>query len=67
MCGVTRAWVSLRWKIAKGPPDALLAEQLAVVAPMPVPAQVHVQGPLPLTAEAVPAAQRFAVGAAERV
>lgn len=37
-------------------------EQLAFDAP-PVPAQVHVYGPLPDTADALPAAQRFDEGA----
>jgi hypothetical protein len=37
------------------------AEQLALVPP-PEPAQLHDHGPLPLTLEAVPAVQRFAVG-----
>ena len=41
------------------------AEQLAVVPPLE-PAQVQLQGPLPLTLEAVPALQRFAVGALVR-
>ena len=36
--------------------------QVAVV-PLPAPAQLHVHGPLPLTVSAVPALQRFAVGA----
>lgn len=35
-------------------PDARFAEQLAVVPP-PIPAQVQVHGPVPATAEAVPA------------
>ena len=37
------------------------AEQVAVVPPS-LPAQVHCHGPLPLTVEAVPVLQRFAVG-----
>ena len=40
----------------------MFAEQLAVDPP-PDPAQVQVHGPEPLTAETVPALQRFAVGA----
>ena len=43
-----------------------VAEQVAVVPP-PLPAQLHDQGPLPLTVEAVPALQRFAVGALARL
>ena len=39
-----------------------VAEQFAVV-PLFDPVQLHVHGPLPLTAVAVPALQRFAVGA----
>ena len=38
------------------------AEQVAVVPPL-LPAQVHDHGPVPLTADAVPALQRLAVGA----
>src|SRR5271157_3818799 len=41
------------------------AEQLAVVPP-PEPAHVQFHGPEPLTLEAVPALQRFAVGALVR-
>src|ERR1700743_2230357 len=49
------------------PPDEPVATarealQLAVVPPL-LPAQLHFQGPLPLTAEAVPAEQRLLVGA----
>ncbi len=40
----------------------ILAEQLAVVPPFD-PVQLHVHGPVPLTAVAVPALQRFVVGA----
>jgi hypothetical protein len=45
-------------------PDELETEalQLAVEPPL-LPAQLHFHGPLPLTADAVPAAQRLAVGA----
>src|SRR6185437_2664227 len=46
-----------------GVADAVLvAEQVAVVPPL-LPAQVHDHGPVPLTADAVPALQRLAVGA----
>lgn len=45
---------------------AFVAEQVAAVPP-PLPAQLHDQGPLPLTVEAVPALQRFAVGALARL
>ena len=45
---------------------ALVAEQVAVVPP-PLPAQLHDQGPLPLTVEAAPVVQRFAVGALARL
>ena len=45
---------------------AFVAEQVAVVPP-PLPAQVHDHGPLPLTVDAVPALQRFAVGALVRL
>ena len=38
------------------------AEQLALVPPLE-PTQVQLQGPLPLTADVVPALQRSAVGA----
>ena len=38
------------------------AEQVAVVPPL-LPTQLQIQGPLPVTAVAVPALQRFAVGA----
>jgi hypothetical protein len=41
------------------------AEQIAVVPPL-LPAQLHDHGPLPLTLDAVPALQRFAVGALVR-
>jgi hypothetical protein len=40
----------------------IFAEQLAVVPPLE-PVQLHVHGPLPLTAVAVPELQRFVVGA----
>lgn len=40
-----------------------LAEQVAVVPPY-APAQVHTHGPVPATADAVPAMHRFAVGVA---
>jgi hypothetical protein len=43
--------------------EASLSEQVAVLPPL-LPAQLHDHGPLPLTAEAVPAVQRFAVGLA---
>jgi hypothetical protein len=39
-----------------------LAEQLAVVPPFE-PTQLHVQGPVPLSVEAVPVVQRPEVGA----
>jgi hypothetical protein len=39
-----------------------LAEQLAVVPPL-LPTQLHVQGPVPLSVEAVPVVQRPEVGA----
>ena len=42
------------------------AEQVAVVPPL-LPAQLHDQGPLPLTVDAVPVVQRLAVGALVRV
>jgi hypothetical protein len=42
------------------------AEQVAVVPPL-LPAQFHDQGPLPLTADVVPAVQRLAVGVLARV
>ena len=42
------------------------AEQSALVPPL-TPEQLHVQGPLPLTAEAVPMPQRFVAGAAVSV
>jgi hypothetical protein len=45
------------------PVEASLSEQVAVLPPL-LPAQLHDHGPLPLTAEAVPAVQRFAVGLA---
>ena len=45
------------------PVEASLSEHEAVAPPLP-PAQVHDQGPLPLTFVAVPALQRLAVGAA---
>ena len=41
------------------------AEQVAVV-PLPLPAQLHDHGPLPLTVDAVPVLQRLAVGALVR-
>ncbi len=44
----------------------MFAEQLAVVPPFD-PVQLHVHGPLPLTAVAVPALQRFVVGAVSNV
>ena len=40
----------------------MVAEQFAVVPPFD-PVQLHVHGPLPLTAVAVPALHKFAVGA----
>ena len=43
--------------------EASLSEQVAVVPPL-LPAQLHDQGPLPPTADAVPAVQRLAVGLA---
>jgi hypothetical protein len=43
-----------------------VAEQVAVVPPL-LPAQLQFQGPLPLTADAVPALQRLAVGAVDRL
>jgi hypothetical protein len=45
------------------PVEASLSEQVAVLPPL-LPAQLHDHGPLPLTAEAVPVVQRFAVGLA---
>src|SRR5262245_31912937 len=54
------------WKIVKGETVERFAEQLAVVPP-PVPAQLQVHGPLPLTAEGVPTAHRLVVGAEVRV
>ena len=42
--------------------EASLSEQVAVEPPL-LPTQVHDHGPLPLTAEAVPAVQRLVVGA----
>jgi hypothetical protein len=47
--------------LPQAPAVSSRAEQPAVVPP-PEPAQVQVQGPLPLTLDAVPALQRFAVG-----
>ena len=44
----------------------LAALQLAGVPP-PLPAQVHVHGPVPPTADGVPALQRFVVGATDTV
>ena len=44
------------------PLEASLSEHDAVPPPL-LPAQVHDHGPLPLTFEAVPTLQRFAVGA----
>ena len=41
------------------------AEQVAVVPPL-LPAQLHDHGPLPVTADAVPALQRLVVGALVR-
>jgi hypothetical protein len=43
-----------------------VAEQVAVVPPL-APAQLHDHGPLPLTVDAVPVVQRFAVGALVRL
>ncbi len=40
----------------------MLAEQFAVLPPF-APAHVHVHGPAPATADAVPALQRFVAGA----
>jgi hypothetical protein len=45
------------------PVEASVSEQVAVLPPL-LPVQLHDHGPLPLTAEAVPAVQRFAVGLA---
>jgi hypothetical protein len=45
-----------------GADATIVAEQVATVPPL-LPAQVQFQGPLPLTADAVPALHRFAVGA----
>ena len=45
---------------------AMFAEQLAVEPPFD-PAQLQVQGPLPVTVLALPAVQRLLVGAAVRV
>jgi hypothetical protein len=45
-----------------GADATIVAEQIATVPPL-LPAQVQLQGPLPLTADAVPALHRFAVGA----
>ena len=44
-------------------PDAFGAAQLALLPPL-LPVQFQFQGPLPVTAEAVPAEQKLAVGAA---
>ena len=44
------------------PVDASLSVHEAVLPPL-LPAQLHAHGPLPLTVDAVPAVQRFAVGA----
>ena len=44
------------------PVEASLSEHDAVLPPV-LPTQVHAHGPLPLTLEAVPVLQRFAVGA----
>jgi hypothetical protein len=44
------------------PVEASVSEQVAVLPPL-LPVQLHDHGPLPLTAEAVPAVQRLAVGA----
>ena len=41
------------------------AEQEASVCPVPEPAHVHIQGPVPETAEDVPAEQRLLVGIEE--
>ena len=49
------------WKIVKGLALLLVAAQLAVVPPL-LPAQVQLHGPAPLTAEAVPIAQRLVAG-----
>ena len=46
--------------------SASRAEHCAAVPPLE-PAQLHDHGPLPLTAEAVPALQRLAVGALVRL
>jgi hypothetical protein len=43
--------------------DEVSGAEHAAVAPQPEPLQVHVHGPLPLTAEAVPVSQRLDVGA----
>ena len=45
------------------PVEASLSEHAAVLPPL-LPTQVHDHGPLPLTADAVPVEQRFAVGLA---
>ena len=45
-------------------PPVFGAEQEAVLPPAAAGAQVQFQGPLPVTAEAAPASQRLAVGAA---
>ena len=45
------------------PLEASLSVHEAVLPPL-LPAQLHAHGPLPLTVEAVPAVQRFAVGLA---
>ncbi len=60
---VVGALVSV-WPFAvpQAPFTSRLAEQLASVPPL-LPLQLHVQGPEPLIAVAVPAEQRFAVGA----
>lgn len=41
--------------------EDFVALQLAVVPP-PIPAQVQVHGPVPVTADGVPAVQRLVVG-----
>jgi hypothetical protein len=50
------------------PLEAVVREALqAAVEPPFAPAQLHAQGPAPLTAEAVPVVHRLAVGLVERV
>ena len=49
-----------------GAAEDFVALQLAVVPPL-IPAQVQIHGPVPVTAEGVPAVQRLVVGIEARV